>query len=371
MCIKSYQHFTKCDHISTTLTTCPTHRKQQKSAEGLFGCLFHRSSRKKSNCGRVFPHHMQNETYCQGCSIKTDRFTVQGVGQGALRVRKQGFQEVFQEERREAGGASLQNSRNSRLNEKDSKHNIIDAENSVWLDDLYRHPETLAKKDAYRRAAALAPPVSSHSRRPREIDSRAGAQQHHREYTRKPETGEAWMPSYGGSQPIMRPTQPALASQYLTHAVNNSPGLPPAMGPPPGQDDYSVTLRADATKGPQLRHKTGRVYNTAKIRNQRLDPPYQAYLDGMRTEAAIRARQHPYSAPLKEPDGPKSCWEEEEPSPRDSKKATLSGWIERTKERTVTNKGSDVSFVCATSHAISNQDNDQSRSKRRRRGHSK
>ncbi|KAI1186009.1 hypothetical protein F5B17DRAFT_377946 [Nemania serpens] len=349
MCIKSYQHFAKCDHVFTTLTTCPTYRKQQKSAEGLLGRLFQPGARKKKNCGRVFPHHLRNETYCQDCSIETGRFTAEGLGQGALRVRKQGFQEAHPKDRKEAARASLQNSRKSQPRAKDSNHNVIHVENSVWLDSLYNNPETLAKKEAYARAAAPAPPVSSHSRHP------SGTRQHHGEYTR--EIGEERMPSYGGSQPTIRPAQPAQTYSYPVRIASNSSSLPPAVGPPPGPQ----------TKGPKLRHMTGQVYNSSKIRNQRLTPPYQAYLDGMATEAAIRARHRPCSEPPQGPVVHKSCWEEE-PSRWEAKKATLSSWIERNRERRATGDGSDVSFVCATSKAISNQAKDQSRSKRVTRG---
>ncbi|KAI1160543.1 hypothetical protein F5B18DRAFT_502993 [Nemania serpens] len=361
MCIKSYEHFTKCDHVSTTLTPCPTYRKQQKSAEGPFGRLFQRSDRKKTNCGRVFPHHLQNNTYCQACLIKTDHFTAEGVGQGALRVRKQGFQEVFQEERKEAARASLHNSEKPRLRQKGSNHNVIHVESTVWIDDLYHHPEILARKESYARAAGPAPPVSSRA---------AGTRQRRGENTRKPEIGEEWMPAYGGSQPIPRPAQPAPTYyQYPGRVASHSPSLPPAVGPPPGprQGDYSLLTPRPQAKRPELKHKRGQVYNSAKIRNQRLSPPYKAYLDGMATEAAIRARQRPSAEPPRGPDGPKSCWEEE-PSQWEAKKATLSSWIERTKGRTALTDGSDVSFVCQTSQAISNQVSDQSRSKRVRRG---
>ncbi|KAI1115211.1 hypothetical protein F5Y14DRAFT_139399 [Nemania sp. NC0429] len=303
MCIKSYQHYTKCDHVSTTFTNCPTFRKQQKSAEGLLGRLFHRGPKKK-NCGKVFPHHLKNETYCQSCMIKKGRLTAQQVGQGALRV-KQGFRDVFQEERREAARASLRNSGKSRLRSKGSNHDVIHAENSVWLGDLYYHPETLAKNEAYARAAAPAPPVSSHSRHP-EKDSRAGTRQ----------------------------SRPAPPIPIPTRVSSKPLNLPPAVGSPPRQDTHS---RTQPTQRPHLRHKTGQVYNSAKM--------YQVYLDGMATETAKRAMQRLSSAPTREPIGrkssweeepksePKSYWEEEEPDGWDAKKAQVSSWIKRTGDK--------------------------------------
>ncbi|KAI3331853.1 hypothetical protein HD806DRAFT_171992 [Xylariaceae sp. AK1471] len=374
MCVKSYQHYSKCDHVFSILTMCPTHHKEQDSAKGFFGSLFRRSVRKKKNCGKVVPSHVTSESYCQACSVKKDHLRAKGVGQGALRVHRQGVEENFRDERKRAAKSSLQKAEKHRYRRKESNHEVIHVQTSVWLHDLYHHPETLAKKEAYARAAAPAPPVSSHTpkgSRPRMIDLswRGRTQEGCEEETRmtertRPQVSPQWTPAYGGSQPMMRPVRPAPTYQYSSHSAYNGPSLPPAVGVPPlpQRDNRSymqaVPAKPQVTKRPELRHKTGRVYNSKKSRNQPPVPLYQAHLDAMATNAKLEAMQAMRQAntPAKLSHAPSAGTWAEEPSRWDTGKPTISSWIDRTKERaTSSDNDSDVSFVCRSARAISNQ----------------
>ncbi|KAI0489553.1 hypothetical protein F4859DRAFT_501323 [Xylaria cf. heliscus] len=348
MCVKSYLHFTKCDHVFTSLTTCPTYHKQKESTKGLLRCLFLRSpKKKKENCGKVVPHHFQNHTYCQSCSIRKDQFTAQGVGHGALKVRRQGSQEIFREENKEAARVALQKAEKYRRHGGKSNHDIIHTETSVWLSDLYYHPETLARKDAYAREAARAPPVSSHH----STESRAGAGT--RTQGRHP--GESRHAESRIPQPATRPTQVAPTRQYSGRFTNHVPSSPSAVSHSPHtpRDNRPFATRAGALARPELRRTTG---NTGKGPNEQPVSPRQAYADG--EVNASQAKQEPSTPRTIVPSSPRPSWERN-PSRWETRKASISSWIERAKagERTSvpTDSDSDISFVCQTSKAISDQ----------------
>ncbi|KAI0450127.1 hypothetical protein F5B21DRAFT_445892 [Xylaria acuta] len=368
MCVKSYLHFTKCSHIETSLTTCPTHHKQQESARGLFGCIFWQSARKKKDCGKVFPHHLESETYCEGCSVRKGHFRAQGVGHGALKARKQGFQEISHEESKEAARLALQKAGKYRRRGGKLNHEILHSQTSVWLTDLYRHPETLARKEAYARGAARAPPVSSRHQtesRPRVLDPspRARAQGRHAGESRQTEDSREWMPAYGYSQPMARPAQPAPTHQ--THQcsgrfTNHAPSLPPSVvhSPHMPRDNRSFAARTQATGRPDLRPKTGHIHNTARGRIEQPVTPRQACMNGeVKTRAASQAKQQPSTPREIVHWGPRPYWERN-PSRWETRKAAFSNWIEtKTGERTSkpVDEDSDISFVCQTSKAISDQ----------------
>ncbi|KAI0904807.1 hypothetical protein F4823DRAFT_172318 [Ustulina deusta] len=369
MCVNSYQHFAKCDHVCATLTTCPTYHKQQDAAKGIFGSLFRRSLRKKKNCGKVVPHYLENEAYCQACSVKKERLRAQGVGQGALKVRRQGFQEIFQEERKEAARNALHRSeKRRRRGSKQSNHDVIHVESSIWINDLYHHPETLARKEAYAREAAPAPPVSRHqtTNHPRGAESRPrGPSTHERrggKKARETESRGEWMPAYGSVQPMIRPAQPAPAYRYSGRFSNRTPSLPPAVGlpPRPQHSDQSFAARAEAAGYPDLRRKPGRVHDVAGNHNRQ-----QVYLDRTGTEAAVETRrrrqqqQQQQQQPRPPPRNHVGHWRVEDPSQWET---AISDLIEKAKERasltterdSFTDEDSDDSFVCKTSQAISN-----------------
>ncbi|KAI0437812.1 hypothetical protein F4803DRAFT_570383 [Xylaria telfairii] len=360
MCIKTYLHFTKCDHVVTTLTTCPTHHKQQQSANVLFGCIFGRDLRNKKNCGKVIPHHHQAQTYCQACVVRKDHFTAQGVGHGALKVRKQGFQEIFHEENKEAARLALQKAEKRRRHGEKLNHKVIHAETSVWLTDLYHHPETLARKEAYAREAARAPPVSSHHRteaRSRIVKPSPGerTQARHAGERRQVESSKEWMPAYGYSQPMIRPTRPAPTHPYSSRSGNHAPSLPPAGSHSPyiPQNNRSFGARAQAAGLPDLRRKTGDTHRTPRSHDEQ-PAPRQA---NVKAETAP-AKQHPGTRREIVHYGPRPYWERN-PSRWETRKASISSWIERARagerDSLSADQGSEISFVCKTSKAISNQ----------------
>ncbi|KAI1180529.1 hypothetical protein F4777DRAFT_251610 [Nemania sp. FL0916] len=362
MCIKSYQHYTRCDHVTTTLTNCPAYHKQQEST--CIGGLFRQSST-ANNCGKVVPHHLENQTYCQNCLIKRDHLSAQRVGQGALKASRQGFQDIFLEENKEAARSALQKSEKSRHRRKGSNHEVIHVENSVWLSDLYHHPETLAKKETYAREAAHAPPVSSSSRSaPSQRRTQATnsspetmtkLQKRQTEKSRKPDTTRRdLMLTYGNSQPPPRPAPPMPT--YSRDANTNKTSRLPSTAPLPlQQHSHSHNQQHE------LKHKSGRVYNSTKSRNPPPVASYQGYLDDV-TESFRAGKQRPtcappphHRAPVKNQNPNLNRWEEE-PSRWDARKASLSKWIDKHKDKVMTlshDNHSDLSFVCETSRAIS------------------
>jgi len=447
MCVQTYLHFSKCDHVSTTLTTCPTFHREQASSKGFLGGLFRRSSssnkNNKTNCGKVVPHHLTNETYCQACSIKKGHLRAHGVGQGALRVRRQETDESFREERKRAAKASLEKSEKRQHldrggKQQKSNHEVLHVESSVWLHDLYHHPETLARKEAYARQAAAAPPVSSRppksnstsnhsgsssttttrtmgsssSHRTQETDSRRKESSrsrrieeggHDRTRTRRaPRDSPQWTPSYGSSQPMRRPVQPTptYQSQYSGRFANdhNARGLPPAVGLlplpplPPNAHPKPNSYRQQSTstthphqppskpepKYPELRHKTGRVYNSNKSRNPPTKPAYQEYLDAMDTQAAMdrlrevkerKAREQQaqrYSPLLPPPPARMTTMMRDDPKPHHQHQHQHhSGWIiNRAKKVGWSDADSDDSFACRDARAISDSNHTHNRDPR-------
>lgn len=379
MCVKLYRNYSTCGHVSSILTTCPTYHKEQASARGCFGSLFMRSTRRKKNCGRVVPDHMYVQGHCQDCSVRKDRLSAHGVGHGALRVHRQGGteeeegEESFRDERKRAAKASLEKGRKKLLKKERSNHEILHVQHSVWLDDLYYHPETLARKEAYARGAASAPPISS---RPSKGESHAAYYSGRREVQdgRGVETGMAdperprdtpqWTPSYGTSLPLRRPVPPAPTYRHPDHFPQHGPHLPPAVGfssplpfsPQRDNPSYMQTTppanHQQPPIHPELRHKTGRVYNSNKIRNTPPPPLYQAHLEAMQTSAWIKTRPSPSSSPNPAWSGIRV----EKLKLPPTRKNSLSSWIDRRDKREATpDDASDISFTCKTAQAVSNQ----------------
>ncbi|KAI0398627.1 hypothetical protein F5Y17DRAFT_10811 [Xylariaceae sp. FL0594] len=470
MCVQTYEHYTKCDHVSSTLTPCPTHYKEQKSSSssssssggGFLSCLFGSSRKKKprhrTNCGRVVPYHLTNETYCQSCSVRTSHLRASGVGQGALRVHQQ--DEGLREERKRAAKASLEKSEHKNKAKgaggsgsgSRSNHEVLHVQSSVWLQDLYHNPEALAKKEAYARQAAAAPPISSRlphqssstgprtmeSSRFREYDSR---RQESSSRSRRTEESDRDRSSraptaYGSSQPVRRPAPPPAAtytyqsppqhSGYPTHP-RDGPYLPPAVGRPPVPQkshlqqqqrqqqqqqqyrhqphlpsappprpphhnyDYAPAPAPPVPpkqqqhqhqhqQHPELRHKTGRVYNSNKSRNPPTKPAYREYLDAMETQAAMdrmrEARErkvreamdrvHPYGGLRRDDEAKPHHHHHQHGSGFGSGSGGgSSGWLK--KKIGISDSDSNISFVCKDSRAISGDKNRSGSSRRRSR----
>ncbi|KAI0815650.1 hypothetical protein GGR55DRAFT_355678 [Xylaria sp. FL0064] len=325
MCVNSYQQFTKCCHVLTTMTTCPTYHKQQQSTKGFFGGLF-RQNLKMKNCGKVVPHYLQNEAYCQTCLVKRDCLRAQRVGQGALRVRKQCFQEILREEQKNAARNAMH-----RMEKKHHQHlhDVVHAETSVWLNDLYHNPEKLAKDEAYARKAAPAPPVSSH-RREKSDQSRARSRESPTQellrigMIKEPESRGEWMPSYGGSQPMKKPLPPLPTHRYSGHSSSSgSTDLPLAIGIPPcwHRSDRSFAARAEAAGFPDPRQEPEYIRNERRGR-----APSGEHVGHWRAESPTRFE------------------------------AAVSNMFKKVKEKgPPRGEGSDVSFACETSRRISDE----------------
>ncbi|KAK5628157.1 hypothetical protein RRF57_003872 [Xylaria bambusicola] len=396
MCVNSYEHYSQCDHIMTTVTNCPTHHKQQVSARGFFGSIFRRSIRERKNCGRVIPHELRIEGYCQHCSVKKQQLRGEIVGKGALKVRKQGFQEIFQEERKEAARNALAKSEKRDHHaggNKKSNHEIIHVESSVWLSDLYYHPETLARKEAYAREAALAPPIVAHKQARNHSDQRLGdlrpkaptatTQERRREKRREAESRDEWMPAYGSEKPLRRPLPPAAAHGYTGHFANNSdynaaPSLPPAVGLPPvpqplrrqrNDNSRSFASRAEAAGYPDPRRKSkhatydapsSTLYSSSSSSRKQVNPTHLS-----RAELQQARHKTPMQTSVASGRGP-NAWSKE-PSRWETRKTALTEFVEKTRRASAqTDADSDVSFVCQTSRAISEEEKNKNKKKEKK-----
>ncbi|KAI2625145.1 hypothetical protein GGS21DRAFT_541074 [Xylaria nigripes] len=383
MCIKAYQQFSKCDHVNTTITKCPTYYREKESSRGFFGCLFRRSSTTKPNCGKVVPHYLANDGYCQACSVKKGYYRAQRVGEGAMKVRKQGYQEIMHEEQKEAARNALRRAEKLRNPKRGVYHDVIGVESTVWLPDLYSNPETLAQKEEYARQPASAPPVSSWTQKEGHIvinnsmeRARAGRKE---EIIATPMTS-TWLPSYGGAEPMRKPAQPASTFKYTGRYAHRTPTLPPAVGLPslpPHYERYHVhgpkktqkpetSHKADRTHAPEKTtkttessRKTDRTHSTKKI--QKSESSRRAH--NAKQELRKQLQPIPYDLDHDEPDSEydsdndsldQILKEDAVPSPSrwDARKAAIANWIEK---RGMSDKDSDISFVCRTAKAMSDQ----------------
>jgi hypothetical protein len=210
---------------------------------------------------------------------------------------------------------------------------------------------------------------------------------------------------------MRRPVEPTLTyqSQYYSGRVANynnynAPALPPAVGPPPlvpgNPNAYSYRQQPTSTtthhqyyqrpppppppplsrpepRYPELRHKTGRVYNSSKSRNPPTKPQYQEYLDAMDTQAAMDrlrevkerkalearearvAQQRHRPLPPARPPRTTSMMRDE-PKPH---RQHHSSWImNKAKKVGWTDTDSDDSFVCRDARAVSDNNRNDPRS---------
>ncbi|KAI1823891.1 hypothetical protein F4861DRAFT_539621 [Xylaria intraflava] len=372
MCVRTHKQFSKCDHVTTTLTNCPTYHRQEQRARGFLACLFRPSrSRTRTNCGRVVPHYLQHDGYCQACTVKKHPLRAQGVGQGALKVRRE---DALAEEQKQAAWSALQRSERQGHRRKGSNHDVVAVQTSVWVPELYHNPEALAKRDKYAREGGPAPPVSSRPRRgsrsprkesPLRKESRHRAEssrtrgrtsmqeRRSREESRRPERRTTQVPSqrlptYGGSKPMMKPAQPARTYQYSGRFAQGAASLPPAVGLPPLPQQYDRTRTARAQAPPTRQSEPSRKPDEAPEPEKKQRTPYEMYV------AAMAEAGHPNEPFLFEP--PNNPWNRKpspppEPSRWETKKAAVSNWIG--KNVLATDKDSDVSFVCRSAKVLS------------------
>ncbi|KAI0165970.1 hypothetical protein GGR57DRAFT_145660 [Xylariaceae sp. FL1272] len=328
MCIKTYETF-RCEHVHTNLKHCPTYFKEQSGARGIWGLIFHRDVRQKKNCGRVIPHHLQLDSHCQKCTIRSEQLRAREIGQGALRVRKYTAEESHR--RRQYKYVDFLPEPIDELNRRRQHHT---PESSVWLPNLYKHPSKYAMKESYIRPAAAADPVSSGSVRKRNQDSEPAKPQVPPSPTHilhiSPARG-----FIGNVQSIPVPPPPP-SHRYRGHFRTQAPSLLPAVGLP---SLPAVASKSQSAKVQELRRKKGRVYNADKIRNQSV-PLYQQDLQAI----AFRRLQAQHKATTSPPVATGLAH-----------MSALSRFVELTREahkNSFFDDGSDISFVCQSSRRV-------------------
>lgn len=370
MCVESYQHFTKCDHVVTTLTACPTYQKEQESVKTfLAGNLFRRHSGCNKNCGTVIPHHIKSEAYCQACLMNEYHSKMQVVSQGAAKVRTEQPQELSREERKEAARASLRRSYDQKGQHR-SHHTVLGVESSVWLSGPDHQPETLAKKEVCTREANATPQISScdqtrgHSR---EIDTnpRASLQDRRSDDARG---GSGRIPTHGNSRPTTRPVRPPPEHQYTNRYGIHFPPLPPAVGRPLRlRQDRPAVANGIRTSGyPELRHRPERIENPTRSVRAQPTRHRQSPINGMAPEVVVRTDPRPEASRAAYPDpAGRRLYREVQTTNRGAGKTALSGWIDRTKKKPmISGASSDESFVCIDSMALTEQASDRPRAQK-------
>ncbi|KAI0206181.1 hypothetical protein F4808DRAFT_469393 [Astrocystis sublimbata] len=355
MCVKTFLHFTKCDHIVTSVTLCPTHHKQQASAEGVLGCLFRRDLRKQKDCGRLIPHHLQDISYCQTCPITKGQFTAQPIGQGAYKVSKKVLPEMPHDLEKASARRALRETEKQRQRGQGPIHEVICTQTSVWLPDLYENPEALATKAAGSREAVKAPPVPYRH----EVKDRPA------EVSTKPTREKAqYMPTYGRQpQPMIRPVQPAptyRSSSRKAHACVPSPGRT-SYNSSDNRPSGAASGHIDPLRRPD------RAQSTAGTHREQRSPRRQAYESPNAKPKVLSSLRLP--SPRESPLSPRPDWERNLIRTSPKKAGMMSDLYDRTRTRASTND-SDVSFVCQTSKALADQQplKDKRKSSRRSAG---
>ncbi|KAL7628159.1 hypothetical protein AAE478_002357 [Parahypoxylon ruwenzoriense] len=403
MCFEFHQEFSECCHVSTELTKCPTYHKQQGSARGFFGALFRGNIKNRKDCGRVVRHYAELKPFCQKCTIKNERLRTKHVGDGALKVYRpiveEDFRRPFQEyreKRRQAARRSQERSERHAGHSKEKRNYVVaDTVPKVWIPELYHHPQTLARKETYGRAAEAAPPVCpsrpqksssrqhsshKHSRGEKETQAHKKSSKRSHEYSRQGFFDRT--PAFGNSQPLTRPAEPAPTHQHRHRRkfADNEPPIPPiheSRRPPPPQPSTTrhgrtawLQQRADiplreppssasqpfrapemATEKvqPTLRRKLGRVHNISVPRGPPVPlPEYQVYLNALNF-AADTAKV------TKMPRPPAKSNRHVEGGRRRSTLQSLSKIIRIDPP----SPGSDVSFVCQSSKQLASMQDPQ------------
>ncbi|KAI0109597.1 hypothetical protein GGR51DRAFT_100741 [Nemania sp. FL0031] len=363
MCTKSYEHFTKCDHVLSSLSTCSTYQRQQESAKRFPGNVLRRGMKKKEDCGDVLPYHLQNDTYCDDCSAQRERLRAQAVDQGAREVRKQGYQDRSHEENKKAARLALEKSRRNEIR----NHKVVHTQTSVF-GEPYHQPEALAKKDAYTRKAAPAPTGSRTGSRPQKIDTSLsrGTQERRQRNTDKVDSGIG-LPTFGSSQPMLKPDQLASTYQYSGRFSNHCPGLPPAVGlPPRPPEGRSPITSIPSSQPPKLRRKSGNIHNAAGVQNQRPDVSCGADINvASRARQPLTARPPP-TTPVLEPVRVSKPYWEEKPRKKEPKKSRSNRLIKNKPK--IPHDDSDQSFFCETSKRVSEELSNRPQATRTRRG---
>ncbi|KAI1814752.1 hypothetical protein GGS20DRAFT_585240 [Poronia punctata] len=381
MCIQEHHHFTKCNHITSTIKTCPSYHKQQSWARSWLGCClcYGGSRKKKRNCGKVVPHHLRNDAYCHDCATRTARVFAQRLGHGPVTVRQEGVEESLRADRKKAARSALEKSEKSRQGRRMPKYDVVHVQSSVWPSDSQETPEFLESKVRQAASASSRPPkhagttVSSRSGRAKDPRSRDS-----KKYGTGRRSRSVEMLSIHGDSPPMRElAQPAPVHHHDRHFADRAPSRAPPPPPPPPKSSYGQNPRSQKDqpspndpKHRELRHKTGRVYNSNKSRNPPRKPEYQEYLDAMRADAARQvARQAELTAErAARAQHTASTRDHSRSSERKERRPPKAGWIDRAKEKVkISDADSDVSFACQDALAISGKSRSKNSGSRRPR----
>ncbi|KAI1459404.1 hypothetical protein F4805DRAFT_473334 [Annulohypoxylon moriforme] len=411
MCHYWNQEFTECNHVSRKLINCPTYYKQQNAAKGFFGRLFHGNVKGRKHCGRVIPHHSEPRPFCAECTVRVDQLRAKYVGEGAIKVFRpdlgndfrRPFKE-YREKRRKAAEASPERSERHVEHSKHQYKNIkTDTTHSIWVPELYHHPEMLARKETHGRTTETALPTSSSrskkpptskycSRKPvkeerkkkpqgsqtHEQSSKQKSKRNHKRSCRDP-TNKHPVPGRSQLAPGPASLAPTHHYRHRREAVVNESRIPPPPEPPPKLPRPQVwcdtggnrpepkrydiarkplpsiprpieSLRADlSNKYPDLRQDAGQVYNIGPSRPPPDSiplPAYQVYLNALRNPGPDFGRTEQLSRlPPK-----KKKYSHITEELRNSRLRRMMGITPSSPDSAI----SDVSFMCQDSKRLTN-----------------
>ncbi|KAI5920797.1 hypothetical protein F4810DRAFT_681322 [Camillea tinctor] len=394
MCIRSSQRFSRCGHRDTKLAHCPQFYKQQSSTSGLMSCLFQK--KKKQDCGKAIQYYVELESFCRTCALNKSLLKTENFGGGTFRVQRPTIEDELRNMRKLAAKESYKTAKHDQQSKK-YNHEVISVKPSVWLPDLYHHPDTIARGKKYARETPPAPPASSP---PQNSAWRIGSPRSstrmeaknitrdghfnkacgHSRHTTAPGTlsiNADHTPVSGKPASFRAPVEPALTHLYqgkLSHKTSSLPpagGLPPVRGlarqeaiggkplrlprsDPPYEPNSTERVRP-REKQPELRHKNDRIYNIAAVRPPKAPvPEYQVYLNAMNYVAAKSPSDKPQpvkptnKSRLKTQPNLHHQYAKEEP--RRSALQTFMGWSSANKP--YGDDGSDASFVCQDSRKL-------------------
>ncbi|KAI0882707.1 uncharacterized protein GGS22DRAFT_195500 [Annulohypoxylon maeteangense] len=261
MCHDWSQEYTECNHTSRKLINCPTYYKQQSSAKGFLGRLLYGNVKNKKHCGHLIPHHSDPRPFCAECSIRVDQLRAKYVGEGAIKVFRPDLDNDFRRpfkkyrEKRRQAAESPELEACVEHGKHKCRNVTMDTIHSVWVPELYHHPEMLAKKKTYSRTreAALqtssspsnkpsAPKYCSHKTAKREkkprvsqVHERSPKQKskHTHKYTRRDPEDKTFV--LGHSQLPRGPASSVPTNRYRNRrdVTGNGSPMSPAPEPPP------------------------------------------------------------------------------------------------------------------------------------------
>ncbi|KAI1094792.1 hypothetical protein F5B19DRAFT_415304 [Rostrohypoxylon terebratum] len=230
MCYDWHQEYTECCHFSKKRIHCPTYHKQQSTAKTFLGRLLFGNVKNRKDCGRVIPHYPEPRPFCPECTVVVDQLRAKHVGEGAFKVFRPNLDseiclpcEELHEKCRPVARPTPHTPRSERYVDKyrNNYGNIaMHTTHNVWIPDLYRDPEMLAREMCDCQAVQSTPPEGT----PR-LDKPSAARPSPRkpmkegEKKEKPEQPSKRSCKQSGRSPAGKPS----AVQYSQH-----PQVPPS-----------------------------------------------------------------------------------------------------------------------------------------------